>query len=317
MIEDKSKVNESVDFEGASGEMVYNEEEEKLEFITEPAHPKLTDHLVAPGFGEHGEENGLSPNPSFSGYTKQINFEHGHEDSTNSKYLSIGDWLDLTDSTYFNAKDETWIHIEPNTLFILEYPDGKKEFYTVINPSAQDTETPNENLIRVYPEQIAADARNVDKTPGPVFAYDNTKGQANENTKPKVRPQVFTNPVAFHEDVFYKGKELSELLGSDSEDLFMYQGSIDVDNGTIYFPAIITHLNLVENVENIIYNARFETPISFINNNDSQIYSGFMNNFGTIRGYFGATQQIQFSTGNAYTILKTNLKTGEITEYQL
>lgn len=37
-----------------------------------------------------------------------------------------------------------------------------------------------------------------------------------ENTKPKVRPRVFSEPVALQEDTYYKGKLLEDLIGSGS-----------------------------------------------------------------------------------------------------
>lgn len=139
MIEDKTKVNENVEFDTYDGK----EDSPKL---------KLTDKKVESGFGEYGEENGLSPNPDGSGYVKQINA---------------------------TAKPE---NPEENVLYVINNVKWK---WTV-----------EEGWLRVF------------ENPS-LKTIDGGRGTpVKENQPPRKRPRVFSEPVAFQDDVFIKGREV-------------------------------------------------------------------------------------------------------------
>lgn len=165
---------------------------------------KLSDRVYAKGVKPE-----LSPNPKFSGFTKQVICE------LDDGYFSIEDFVDLSDTTYYDAEKGDWLRIEPNTLFVLEYPNGDKEYWTVVDPnlSTSDDEdfvptTPEENLIRVYPEYPSVDAREPGKTPTPALVKGSNTPNLKENQAPRKRPRVFSEPVAFQEEVFVKGREI-------------------------------------------------------------------------------------------------------------
>lgn len=165
----------------------------------------------------------LSPNPKFSGFTKQVKCLFGKDD------LSVHDFIDLNDTTYYDANKHDWLRIEPNTLFVLEYPNGDKEYWTVVDPNLSQvegedatSETPDENLIRVYPEYPSADAREPGKTPTPVLVKGSNEPNLKENQEPRKRPRVFSEPVAFQDDVYYKGQLLGEGGGSSSNTKYVH-----------------------------------------------------------------------------------------------
>lgn len=186
---------------------------------------KLSDRVYAKGVKPE-----LSPNPKFSGFTKQYVIElkngtYGYEDIID---VLLSDHIILSESVFFD-ENEVEHPLEPNILFIVKI-GNETQYYTVVDPKPQGDETPAENLIRVYPEYPSVDAREPGKTPTPALVKGNNTPNLKENQAPRKRPRVFSEPVAFQDDVFVKGK----LLGVEFKQIAVgqYRSDVIVDPGS-------------------------------------------------------------------------------------
>ena len=159
---------------------------------------KLTDKLVGSGVKPE-----LSPNPAFSGFTKQIVYEVGSLPKT---LTELATYIDGVDTTYYDLRIENWLHIEPHMLFVFVAPNGEEVYWTVNDPRPDGYATPAENICRVYPNLTAQ---------GGVLEKGEHGTPVKEVTAPKVRPHVFNEPVAFNEGVFVKGKKLEDYIDSE------------------------------------------------------------------------------------------------------
>lgn len=188
MIEDKTKVNENVEFDDGK---------------------ELTDHLVAQGsvetsdkeqvlighqYWEYGQEKWdtrvlgivygkLSPNPNGSGYVRQVIIPQG----------------------------ESIAEPQEDTLYLRNGLKFKYLYAPIVDPNTNEIIVP-------------AGWVRVDNLPNLYLKKGERGTPVKENQPPRKRPHVFNEPVAFQDDVLYKGK----LLGVEFKQIAVGQYRNDV-----------------------------------------------------------------------------------------